>query len=129
MIELRLPYPPSTNRYFRIFRNRVVKGAAARQFKIVAVDVASKVGVVCSTGPMVLDVTLLPKLTQKGGASKVLLDLDNCLKVAIDSLQEIVFWNDRQVQEIHARYGDPCPDGGMIIRAYPLEPKSAEAGE
>ncbi|MEY4080434.1 MAG: Endodeoxyribonuclease RusA, partial [Actinomycetota bacterium] len=34
-------------------------------------------------------------------ASKVILDLDNCLKVALDALQGVIIENDNQIKEIH----------------------------
>ena len=38
-----------------------------------------------------LSIKLLPKLTKKGLASKQCLDLDNCLKVALDARQAAIF--------------------------------------
>ena len=43
------------------------------------------------------------------------MDLDNCLKVAIDALQGIGYLNDKQVKRITLEYGTAVPDGGLTI--------------
>jgi len=58
---------------------------------------------------------LMPKLNADGSESKVCIDLDNCLKVALDALQGIAFDNDRQIRRIVATYGDAVAHGGMRV--------------
>ena len=77
--------------------------------------VAQLEGVVLHNDSICVNIQLLPKLTAKGEASKVLLDLDNCLKVALDALQGVIIENDNQVKEIHASYGAPTDGGGLMI--------------
>lgn len=115
-----LPYPPSANRYWRIFRNRAVPSKDATAYKRA---VRSRC---CSLRPVggkiAVSVTLRPKLTKAGKASKVIIDLDNCLKVALDALQGIAYHNDAQVVEIFARYGEPVEAGGLTIEVRSIEP-------
>ena len=71
-------------------------------------------------GPIALTITLHPKQRKDGSESKVIIDLDNCLKVALDALQGIAYENDRQVRRISASYGESLPDGGLTISVCPL---------
>lgn len=115
MIVLTLNYPPSANRYWRCFRNRMVPSAAAITYKKHVKTVAQLAGVVLHNDSICVNIKLLPKLTTKGQASKVLLDLDNCLKVALDALQGVIIENDNQVKQINASYGAPTDGGGLMI--------------
>jgi len=117
-ITATLPYPPSTNVYWRTFRGRTVPSKAATDYKKTVRTILEHA--VASEDNVLVDVTLLPKLTQKGVASKVCIDLDNCLKVLLDALQGLVIADDKQVKEIHARYGEPVCDGGVTITIQTL---------
>ena len=68
-----------------------------------------------------LSIKLLPKLTRAGIASKVCLDLDNCLKVALDALQGCLYDNDNQVKRILLEYGEPIENGGLSIECEAME--------
>lgn len=71
-------------------------------------------------GLVTLHVTLHPKLTSKGQASKVCIDLDNGIKCLLDSLQGILIADDKQVRELHAKYGDPVRDGAVSVELRSL---------
>lgn len=47
------------------------------------------------------------------------LDLDNCLKIALDAMQGVLFTNDRQVVELQARVGSAVADGALMVRVRP----------
>ena len=117
-MEINLPYPISANRYWRIARNTLHLSAEARAYKQQAGWIAKKAGVRPLTGWMSVDITLLPRLTKEGKASRTRLDLDNALKVAIDALNGICWQDDRQIVAISATVGLPIHDGGLIIRVY-----------
>ena len=68
-----------------------------------------------------LSIKLLPKLTKNGLPSKVCLDLDNCLKVALDALQGCLYNNDKQVRRIVLEYGEPIENGGLSIECEIME--------
>lgn len=98
MIELTLPLPPSANRYWRNFRGRTVVSAEAKAYK-------DFVGVFCRMneiepidGNVVIELDIYRE--RKRG------DLDNRIKVCLDSLQGRVFEDDSQIVEIHARRFD-----------------------
>jgi len=113
LVQLHLPYPPSTNRYWRTFRGRTVPSKEATAFKKIVKEAGPAQDLY--TGEVSLTIQLLPKLTAKGLASKVCMDLDNCLKVIGDSIQGVYIENDKQIRLIVAEYGDPIQDGGVIV--------------
>ncbi|CAB5187294.1 Crossover junction endodeoxyribonuclease, RusA-like [uncultured Caudovirales phage] len=114
-VELRLPYPVSANRYWRHFRGRVVRSAAANAYRAQVVRIALAAGVEPFSGAVSLGIHLLPKLTKKGLASGTCIDLSNAWKVAEDALQGIAYDNDRQVRGFGALFGDPVEDGGLVV--------------
>jgi crossover junction endodeoxyribonuclease RusA len=93
-----LPEPPSSNRYWRVFRGHAVTSAEARAYKKrVAVMLHAKVRP--PTGPV--SVTVSWYRSRKSG------DLDNRLKVTLDALKGIAFRDDKQVTVLHAyRFDD-----------------------
>ena len=122
LVQLHLPYPPSTNRYWRTFRGRPVPSKEATDFKRIVKDAGRQEDLYNGlterelyTGEVELTIRLLPKLTAKGVASKVCMDLDNSIKCLLDALQGIYIADDKQVRRIVADYGEPVKDGGVIV--------------
>ena len=112
MIRLVLNYPVSSNRYWRVFGGRVVRSAEANAYRT---HVALKArDVTPLEGPVSVHVALCPEMTAKGIASKTRMDLDNCLKVALDALQGVAFSNDKQVVKLLAELG-PAQVGGALV--------------
>lgn len=93
-----LPYPPSANRYWRSFRGRVVKSKEARTYQAEAGWIAKAQGANITDKPVSLSLRFFRP--RRSG------DLDNRLKVAIDSLNGVVYEDDKQVVELHAYLGD-----------------------
>ena len=114
LAQLTLPYPPSTNRYWRTFRGRTVPSKEATAFKRIVKETGTQQDLYA--GDVGITIRLLPKLTAKGIASKVCIDLDNCLKVIMDAVQGIYIEDDKQVKMIMAEYGAPVKDGGVIVK-------------
>ena len=114
-MQVTLPYPPSTNRYLRHTARGTYRTAEANHYREYAKWAGIAVGARVISGPVSLVVILHPKITEKGAASKTVIDLDNCLKVAIDALQSVAFSNDRQVKEIAISYGTAMKDGGLTV--------------
>lgn len=135
-VKLVLPYPVSANRYWQSFVPRgwtravVHPSTEAKKYKKLIGELALEAGVrKPSARPMALTLTLCPKTKQDGTGSRVVLDLGNCLKVAEDALQGIVYENDKQVQDIRMRYGEAVPDGALVVEwedwQAPLELEAA----
>jgi crossover junction endodeoxyribonuclease RusA len=114
-MKVTLLYPPSANRYLRHTARGTYRTAEANHYREYAKWAALAAGVKILSGDVSLVVVLHPKLTEKGMASKTVIDLDNCLKVAIDALQGVAFSNDRQVKQIALSYGRPVLGGGLSV--------------
>jgi len=125
--ELILGYPPSANRYWRIFRNRAVPSAAAVAYKREVWAVARSSGISDPTiAPVSLALILRPVRPLDADRRERLqgpdwhialrcIDLDNALKVAIDALQGIAYANDKQVRSIHIERGLPVDGGALVV--------------
>jgi len=113
-VKLMLPYPVSANRYWRSFVPRGQKKAVvclskeAKSYKAEVGWIAKAAGAKKPIeGPVEMRVRLVPK-------NRVCMDLDNCLKVTLDSLKGIVFGDDAQVFKITAERGDPDEQGARL---------------
>ena len=100
--------PPSLNSAYKKYRNRIVLSNRAKEFKQIIADTSwdpfDKL-----RGPVKLDVTFQFKGKRKR-------DLDNYLKVLIDSLKGIYFEDDDQVYEVVARKEIDCQQDRTEIR-------------
>jgi len=99
-ISLTLPWPPSTNRYWRNLAGRTVLSKAGREYKRdVAVTVREQLGgrVKAMTGPVAVHIELEPPDRRKR-------DIDNHAgKGLLDALQSSgVIVDDSQIVELHA---------------------------
>ncbi len=111
---LTLPFPPSSNRYWRNFRGRVVKSQEARDYQQ-AVSCLANVG--ASNGfPTLLTGAVGLQLNfyrpQRRG------DLDNRVKILVDALQGIAYSNDSQVSELHAFLHDDKQNPRVEVEAW-----------
>jgi Holliday junction resolvase RusA-like endonuclease len=98
-MNLTLPYPPSANAYWRTWKGRILVSAEARKYKQGVRLRALTAGVRPMSGPVM--VALGVYRPRKTG------DLDNTLKVLLDSLCGVAFEDDAQVVELHAiRFDD-----------------------
>lgn len=102
-MKLVLPFPPSANTYWRMFRGHIVKSKKARDYqKSVAKMVLSQLGAKTPLPVFAgeVSVSLVAYRPAKRG------DLDNFLKVSLDSLRGVVFADDDQVVRIVADRDD-----------------------
>ena len=121
-LVLNLPYPVSANRYWRIWRNKAVRSAEATAYKSVVRRIAQEAGAVPSEGSVAVCLRLIPKANKDGSANKTVIDLDNALKVTLDSLQGVAYHNDKQVRRIVAEYGsEPVVGGGLAVEIEELK--------
>lgn len=113
--SLKLPYPISTNRYWRNYRGKTTLSEEAKLYKRDVWYSAVKADVRMAKGNVSLIIDLHPRTTKDGDASKVCIDTDNGLKVVIDALQGIAYENDKQIVEIRAKRANPIPGGGVTV--------------
>lgn len=112
---IHLPYPISSNRYWRTFRNRMVRSKEADEFKRVTAHAAFVAGWRVCDGPVAVALTFHPKTTKQGRASETRLDLDNVIKVTLDALNGVAWVDDRQVVKLLAQLGAAIPGGGLTV--------------
>lgn len=97
MIRLTLPVPPSANRFYRKYRNRMVISDEGEQYKADVVKLGK--GLTPLTGDIAITYRWYRKI--KSG------DLDNRGKCLLDSLQGVLYLNDKQIVRLVAeRYDD-----------------------
>lgn len=111
-----LPYPVSANRYWRHNRGRVMRSEAAEAYRRTVAAAAWVAGWRVLDGPVAVRLVLRPRATQSGAASRVRLDLDNCLKVVLDALNGVAYRDDGQIVHLVAHVGPPIAGGGLTVR-------------
>lgn len=102
-MKITLDMPPSANRYWRHNQGRIHRSAEAMAY-------IQSVAWLCSTAgiePLDGDVSVTLRFFRPARRG----DLDNRIKICLDSLQGKAYHNDAQIAEIHAyRYEDKlCP--------------------
>lgn len=120
-----LPYPISTNRYWRNFGGRMVRSSEAMAYKDEVGFIALKQKVALLDGPVQVDMVLHPALPQDWqqrekknplwGLEVRRIDLDNAQKVVLDALQGIAYENDRQITSLSIRLGQPLSNGALGV--------------
>lgn len=125
MDVLSLPYPISTNRYWRTFRNRQIVSKEAVAYKARVAEIARQEGITPTDKLVKLSILVVPKAKKDGTASKVCVDLDNALKVVIDALQGAAYHNDKQVRRlVDVGYADwAVAGGGLVVKVEELDEK------
>lgn len=112
-IRLTLPEPPSSNRYWRVFRGRAVKSRHAREYieTVAAAFDAQATNAEREALPLTGPVAVT--LAWHRGARRG--DLDNRLKVVCDSLAGLLYVNDRQIIELHASRHESPRAGRLVV--------------
>lgn len=111
--QITMPYPISTNRYYRTYRNITTISAEGRLFKDDMKLAYSNLKPVSDY--VLLDITIHPKQKKDGLANKKIIDADNGLKCIFDSLIGIVYHDDSQIKDFHVDYGVPKANGGVTV--------------
>lgn len=119
-MKLILPYPVSSNRYWRSFvpkgwtRAVVVLSDEAKAYKREAGWLAKAAGIRTPlAGPVEVRVVLYPRDRRQ-------IDLDNALKVAIDALNAIAYEDDKQVCKIVAERRAPHGEARLEVEVLPF---------
>jgi Holliday junction resolvase RusA-like endonuclease len=103
MITLTLPYPPSANKRLAVVNGRLIKTAAHRAYVEEAGWIARNAVSTPLEGRVAVSVDIYRP--RKVG------DVDNGIKIVLDSLTGITWFDDEQVVTLHVeRYDDKkCP--------------------
>lgn len=127
---LTLPFPPSTNTYYRKFRNRMVIGAKGRAYKKAVALVCKQLSLLERErlpisgrgGWVVLHAWLTPPDKRKR-------DIDNfCGKALLDALKGIAFGDDSKVFKLVGQWSGIGDDnkpatihgGSLALEVFPL---------
>ena len=116
MTILRLPYPISSNRYWRYSGSSTYVSSEAKDYKRAVVLIAKYAGLEPLFGVVAVNITFHPKTTKAGATSKQRLDLDNVIKVTLDALQGVAYHNDSQVNYLTAEVGTAIDGGGLSVQ-------------
>ena len=124
-----LPYPISTNRYWRTFRGRTVRSAEAVAYKDHVISLASESQSKVYTCPVEVRMMLHPerpldwakraKRDPDWALSVRRIDIDNAQKVVLDALQGVMYTNDRQITTLTIKLGEPIDGGGLSVEVFP----------
>lgn len=120
MTTINLPYPPSANRYLRHTARGTYRTAEADRYCAAVHQIAAASAAVKHKGRVSLLAKLHPKRTMAGKASKTRMDLDNCIKVACDALQGVLYDNDRQIERISIEIGAPMCGGALSVEVLAI---------
>lgn len=121
-INLELPYPISTNRYWRTFRGRPVVSAEAKAYKR---ETAARIREAGHRAPfegsVAVCLAIAPKARLRPSKRpERCIDIDNALKVALDALQGLAFENDAQVARLSIERITAVPNGALFVRVEEL---------
>jgi crossover junction endodeoxyribonuclease RusA len=113
---LQLPYPPSTNRVWRTANGRTYRDPRANAYAKEVWSIAKARGMKPITGPVRIIVQLFPQAPKRDvGRPTRCIDLDNALKVVLDSLNGLAWQDDAQVTTIIARKMSPIQQAQVCV--------------
>lgn len=107
MTKLVLPYPPSANIYWRHNRGHIHRSNEANKYIGDVVSLCKVAGLAPLGGEICLSLDFY-RPAKRG-------DLDNSLKVLIDSLRGQAYMDDKQIVELHAMRHDDKDDPRVEI--------------
>lgn len=111
-MQLTLPYPPSVNQAYRVFRNRSIMSEAGRQYRRIGHDMiaAQRGAQEALAGFLEVIVELYPKDKRRR-------DIDNPLKALFDLMTHAGVWlDDSQVKRLHVIMHDAGHDMRGLCR-------------
>jgi crossover junction endodeoxyribonuclease RusA len=93
-MKITLPYPPSSNRYWRWVKTHFTRSAEAKKYiEYVGWEFQSR-----DLHPVQGEISVTMHLFRPAKRG----DLDNRIKIVLDAMQGFAYINDNQIREIHA---------------------------
>lgn len=116
-LSLALPWPPSTNRLWRcptsgMLRGRHLLSPEARRYKENAALILKDLDAEPIPGHVAVDMVAHPPDRRRR-------DLDNIIKIILDSLKGRAFGDDSNVVDLHIRRGEVEPGGMVKVHVRP----------
>jgi crossover junction endodeoxyribonuclease RusA len=122
MIRLELPYPPSLNRYWRKYRDRIVLSAKGKEYRRAVGEILWASGRPKLAGLLKVQGVVHPPDLRKR-------DLDNTLKAIFDSLQAArLYDDDYQVAWLDIRRAEKRTGGEVYLVIEPVSQEELESG-
>jgi crossover junction endodeoxyribonuclease RusA len=110
MTTITLPWPPSVNHYWRMWRGRMLISRQGRAYREQVGAILRAAGVTPQPGRLAVHVELYPPDKRKR-------DVDNSLKAIGDSLQHGgAFHDDSQIVWLLIEKAEVVPGGTVIVR-------------
>lgn len=127
MIILQLPFPPSTNTYWRSVnlphrpgaksRPRVLISESGRKYRKDVITLCRAAGV-CRSGPLLSDLKIKINLYPPDNRRR---DIDNYFKALFDSLEHAgIYKNDSQIKSLYAEFQNKVDGGRLIVQLEPI---------
>jgi len=117
MITFRFPYPPSINNYWHSSGKRRYISKRGVEFKKAVHEICKQSETIFGSKYVEVSIILFPR-------DKRLLDIDNCCKAILDSMNGIMFDDDQQVWKLTVERGEKIKGGGcqVTIKEYQGKP-------
>jgi crossover junction endodeoxyribonuclease RusA len=110
MLQVELPFPPSVNHYWRLWRGRIVISNEGREYRKTVARLLRDRNVKPMTGQLAVAIAVFPPDRRRR-------DLDNLLKSVNDSLQHGgAFPDDSQIVWLLIKKATVVPGGMVVIR-------------
>ncbi len=110
MIELELPFPPSSNHYWRRVGNRTLISRGGRLFRTAVCQILAAQGVRPIAGPLVVEISVYPPDRRRR-------DADNLLKALCDAMEHGgVYEDDSQIVKLSIEKCRPMEGGKTVVR-------------
>ncbi len=124
-VKLILPFPPSVNNYWRIYRNRMIISKAGRTYRS---DVEAAVFADLKGSPPHLQGKLSVVIYAVMPDRRKKRDLDNLFKGALDSMEHAgVYDDDSQIDHLAISRGPVKPPGHLVVTIREYQPRSPGA--
>jgi len=107
VITLKLPYPCSVNSYWLTSGKRRYISKRGMAFKAAAAEACNGL-TGFGSDPVEVSIVLYPR-------DKRLLDIDNCCKAILDSMNGLMYDDDQQVWKLTVERGEKIKGGGCKV--------------
>jgi len=112
-VLLTLPVPPSANRYWRMAKTHIVVSQEAQDYKQLVRLACAEIDPLAKGNDVAVSFTIYR--ARKAG------DLDNYTKILLDALKGVVYADDDQVVDIHAKRDDDKENPRVVLEAWKVK--------